>query len=484
MAADKSRSLVYRRLDDDRGAYALTRQADGVTRGFNSTWDARHFVEPLRFSGGRTGAADDFQAGVLTFAYLVDAFPANALLVGDRLSLGVTSALGTNVNDLRRAPYWVTDLDLEFRRVQAPGDTGTEAKLVGVVRVTATGVLARVAQLRLGAQPFTGGDTGPGRLLSPMQPIAQDYPAVFGPFDTTIQVRGVETAKLRGADIDRTDPIALAKGYAADSGALLFEALTDDGLVWETLDGRRNREPIVTLTASEVERSAHWSRSLNGLVNRLTLTYGPEGDRHEVTVEDPDSIAQYGEYATGRETELLYEADARRVATLTVGRNSRPVWSIDRLDLDVLRSVDQAKAAALVAADIGDLIEVAGLPAQAPYSRWLYVEGAEVSVDRHNWRLTLFTSDAGRTGAPLRWQDVDPARTWADVATDDRGEPLTWLSASAWFDPPTSTGVYRWLDVPTDQKWWHIGRDYFGNPETRDGGDARVPTWESYPNDP
>ena len=57
--------------------------------------------------------------------------------------------------------------------------------------------------------------------------------------------------------------------------------------------------------------------------------------------------------------------------------------------------------------------------------------------------------------------------------------PLTWFSAAAWFDPPTTSGVYRWLDVPTDQKWWHLAPG-----ETRDGGDARVPTWASYPNDP
>ena len=478
---DKARSLVYRRLDDDRGAYQLVRQTPGETRP-NATWDARHFVEPLRFQGGRTGAADTFQAASITWAYLVDEFPADALRIGDRVGCSLTTAVmawGVNLNDLARAPYWVTDLDLEFRRVRAPGDVDAEPRLVGVVRVTATGVRARLANLRIGAQPFSGGDTGPARLNPILQPIAAQYPRTFYTFDTTVQVRGVETAKLAAADVDRSDPVALLDAYASDSGALLFEALDDSGMVWETVDGRRNREPIVTLTASEVEKTAHWSRSLNGLVNRLTITYGPEGDRHEVTVEDAESIALYGEFATGWDSQLLYLADAQRVAQLIVGRNSRPRWALDRLDVDVLRSLPADKAAALVVADVGDLVEVAGLPAQAPYSRWLYVEGVEVTVDRHNWRLTVYLSDAGRTGAPLRWQDVDPALTWADVATDDRGEPLTWFSAAAWFDPPTTSGVYRWLDVPTDQKWWHLAPG-----ETRDGGDARVPTWASYPDNP
>jgi hypothetical protein len=481
---------VVRKLGDDRGAYQLVRAADpsGPRVGQPRVWDARNLLA-LRFSAGRRRAGEDFPAKIITWSYPLDpdadpnvANRYDSVRVGDQVSLDLTTGaldtLGIDVNDYQRGVGFVTDVQLSYRRLGR--------QMLGVVDVTAVGAFGRIGQTRIGLTAI-GRSTGPTRANLLLDAVDQQLGDQADTYSTTShQTIGVETVQLRTVDLDHTDPVSLLKSWAADSGALLIENMSVGNLAirWETLDGRRNREPVVSLTADELAATATWSAGLQGLVNKMTLTYGDDPNRAEVTVTDDDSIARFGEYAVGRDTDLVYLADAQRIARLTVGRNSRPRPGIERLDFNVLDQLPAAKAGALVGADVGDLVELAGLPASAPYSRWVYIEGHEVTVTADTWRLTVYVSPAGRTGAPVRWQDVTPDLTWAQATADETGEPLTWLSAAGWFDPPNAGAAYRWVDVPTDQQWWHIGRDYFGNPEARDSGDTRVPTWQSYPNDP
>lgn len=470
----ESGSYVLRTIDggtDRRGAYSVARGAVGSRPG--RSWNATNSLT-LSYTVGRQAAGQSFDAAVIQFSFVLDSLDDyDDLRMGDRVVININpkaqALLGVDISDVFRVKGFVTDLDLSYRK-QGSG-------IVGVVHATASGPLARMGQATVGATPWYM--ETPRMRLDRLAPLVKTAIGRDHPEDYSIYYVGTEAAYLAPQDVDRRSAADLARGWAEDTGGLFYES-TAGRLTFEAADGRRNRAAIAQLQADQIASGTTWAQSLGGLVNRLTLSYGLSADAQtELTVLDQASIDEFGEYATGKTTQLAHVEDAQRVGALTVGRNSSPHWSISRVEVDLLRSVPRDVAGALVVADVGDLVELVGMPSTSPGGRYVFVEGVEVTLTAHDWRLVLFLSDASRTGAPLRWQDVDPALTWAQATTDDYGDPLTWLGAASWFDPPTTGDVYRWLDVPVDQRWFHLAPG-----ENRDAGDLRAPTWSSYPNDP
>lgn len=450
---------------------------------------------------GREGANQQHEPGTLTFSFRPTAAGRTAwgtdhpelpyltelevLKVGTPVTWEIQSLFAKYLNDSTATidpevyanafTGWVTDIRLEYVR-QAAGPPAP------VAHVTAQGVKARAAQVRIGGAPY------------PAEPLYVRRNRIWGAADAVL-VQGDNTSgageqafgnwtpqlnadaqvMIAARDVDRTDPVALAESLAADVGAVWFESIRRDSrLMWQAMDDRSGRTPLVELSAAEVARTATWGESLAGLVNRYTVEYGPEEARAEVTVEDSASIALYGEYAASRSTELLELADAERLAAIIVGRNSRPVWTITRLEVDLLDlALEKAKARdLLLRADVGTLIALSALPATAPSGRYFFVEGSEVVLTKHDARLVLFVSDAGRTGAAMKWEEVPPALTWAAAPPS-----MTWLQASSWFELPPEQ--VRWVDVPSDVTWWQLGPG-----EVRPDGDGRAPSWASYPDNP
>lgn len=435
----------------------------------------------LTFGVGRKGPADQFDPSLIR--YRVAPFNLEQLKryrVGDASAVQITAAacealgvdVGTNLH--QRSKGFITDLTLSYVR-------GSDRVVRPVLDVLATGTLARLGQARYASPNVSRTvDDAVWDVLTTCGPeiVAAPWTASYFSFYSP----HVSTPYLRYVDADSRNALEVARGWAADAAGNLYESAQDGRITFEPVDGRRNREPVATLDAGDVALDVTWSNTLAGLCNRYTVTYGLTESRQEVTVTDDVSVSLYGLYAAGRDTDLRFVEDATTVANLVVGRSSRPRWTMSAVRVNMLRGgLPLELVRALAVADIGDLLEFVGLPSTAPQARYFYVEGLEVELTRHDWFLTLYLSEGGSTGAPLRWQDVSPALTWADSdqLVDTEGEPLTWLSSAAWFDPPTLSGVYRWLDVPADQAWKHLAPG-----EDRDGGDTRSPTWTSYPENP
>ena len=435
----------------------------------------------LSWRVGRQQANQSFDAGILTFSYPVDGVEEVAeWSTGDKVSVGVAPGAWLFLNDnpdtggdpnkyQRGFAGTVSDLQLDYRRL-APG-----RPLQAVLSVTVVGPKARAGQLLIGDEPWpvetiaarkTRIETlaevaWPDELVAPMAGWAPPAPDTT---DTYVIAR----------DVDRSSALDLYEELAGDVGAGVFESTRYAyRILWADIAYREDRTPIVTLRPEEVAATAQWGMSMAGLVNRYTVTYGPDDDRHEVTVTDPASIARFGEYAGSRQTQLRDVDKAQRLAQLTVGRNSRPTWAITRLDVDMLDlALPRVKARELLCAEIGDLIELEGLPTSAPGPRHYYVEGSELTVSTHDVRLTVYVSEAGRTGAPLAWEDLPSTLAWVQV-----DPTLTWLQAAGWYVQPTDEG--RWSDVPGNVSWWTLAPG-----EVRQDGDPRGPTWSSYPEDP
>ena len=211
---------------------------------------------------------------------------------------------------------------------------------------------------------------------------------------------------------------------------------------------RRGITPTLRLDACDVLVSPVWTRSTEGLTNRVTVIYGPEpedgGEQPSLTVANAESIAVRGRYDTSLSTELARLADAQAKATLLLTRNSYPVWIMSALPVDVA-GLTEADTLALLSLDMHELVELTGLPVvgTTPGTASLWVEGWSERLAYGAHELTLSVSGYCRTSPPPRWDDYDPAATW-DTA------PGTWDQAVCGGPQPTHG---RWSDVPASTRW-------------------------------
>lgn len=262
--------------------------------------------------------------------------------------------------------------------------------------------------------------------------------------------------QVRARDVDRQTALTLVEQLAESTGSVLAE-LRDGTLEWQDSEHRRNVAQLVQLAADDVLAGVPWRLDVVGLVNDLTVFYGPNpvsGERTSVRVVDPQSAnpaTGIGTLANRLDSELENAADATSLAQLAVARYGRPAWRTEQLDVDLLRTVDQATARLLLTAEFGALLTVTGFPSGGPFtSRRLFVEGWTETITRDGWRWQPAVSDYGLTGAPVRWADVPGAITWATI-----DPTLTWFGLAA-VDFGQADTVDRWLDIPADLRWTEV----------------------------
>lgn len=501
--SDESRVIrklagVYQ-VAGQRGAVIVT---DGRPAPPAWTLDADQLLD-VQLRRGRDRAGADFEPGLLTFSVpAVGAGAVDRFTVGDLVKLRVSDALWAFLNGtaaiggLPDAAVYAND----FRGTVSDARLAYHRQGAGrppqpVVQVTVVGPLARAAQAMIGDEPWTNGEPVTDRAV---RIYNAGNAAAFAGWGGSVMYPWIplpsyyDNVIMPARDVDRQSPVTLLNELAGDIGGWVRESIKRHSRIMiEPLETRAGRTPLVQLTPAEIADTATWQQTLQGLVNRYTVEYGgqdPFGDgtRHEVTVVDEDSVARFGDYAASRSTKYLgywpwpaplsYDdpQPAQRLARLVVGRNSRPTWSITRLDVDLLDlALPRAKAMELLRADVGDLVELTGMPTSAPDVRWLFVEGSELTVTKHDVRLTLYVSDANRTGAPMTWDSSPADLTWADVRAG-----MTWLQAAGWFEPPP-TGPQRWVDVPGNLRWIDLAALV-----TEYDNDPAAPTWASYPDAP
>ena len=204
--------------------------------------------------------------------------------------------------------------------------------------------------------------------------------------------------------------LALETGYVVDvahldtAGSSIADAMqtvtkTEEGLLFVDGDGQlvlharshRWGKPVaMTISAEEIDPSATFSLDTQDLVNvaRITRPFGPTQ-----LAKDPASIAAYDERRI--EETLLYttDAEAAEAAIRIVNWRSQPTWRLAPITLDLLtlRSSQQAAALAL---ELGDIIEITGLPATSPVgsSVQVFIEGWTETISDDAWTLALNTS--------------------------------------------------------------------------------------------
>lgn len=409
-------------------------------------------VGPLTITRGRTQPDQRPDASTLTVTLSTDHLVELPRL-GDPVAVDLSAAAETYfaapASAVPRFRGSVTDL------AARPVDAVTgEARLT----LVAAGNRATLAGIDVGTDPWPAELDG-ARADRVLTAAAADNPAIDVAFVDvgTLTVAGRDPAKVKAGQ--------LLDDLAVSTGGELVER-RDGRLAWHDAAHRDSTPVAVTLAAADVIADAMWRQNLSGLLNDLTLTYAAG----TVTVTDTTAIAETK--MRGQQditTDLAGETDALTRATDLVGRYGWPRWRLDVLPVDLLRTVDPAQGAALLALDFADLLEVVGFPTTGPFvEAQLWVEGSTEEITRHGWRLSLNVAEFGLTATPPRWADVPGAgapefrlwntrtRTWQTIPADglrwvDVDLELTWLAAVSWQLPQVS--IDRWIDQPGNHHW-------------------------------
>lgn len=397
----------------------------------------------VTISHGRGRADEQPEAASAQVACYADALT-SLPDVGDALTvhLGATARDYLGLTDLAAweaaRPRFVGTVS-DVRAV--PGAAGLAG--AGILTVTATGPKARLGRLIVGDVPWPAELDGAraDRILQAAQ-TASGGAYTLGPIDPG-------TVTVLGRDVDAQPALGLLDELAQQAGAV-FVARRDGALEWHDAEHRRGvTQNALQLSAQHVLRDAVWEQTLAGLVNDLTLTYGPEGTsgQAEVRSQDGTSVTAYGRVASRLTSQLLDSATAQARLGELLGRRSRPRWQLTQLALEVLRALPPALAAQVAAVELGRLIVVTGFPESGPFvTARLYVEGWQETFSRDSWRVQLSVSEYALTGPAPRWADVRDVVTWATFPAD-----VSWLAAVGWYPGDPLTG--RWLDIPADQSW-------------------------------
>lgn len=316
-----------------------------------------------------------------------------------------------------------------------------------LLELVAVAPAARAGRIRIGDTPWPA-ETDGARAQHILDATVAKTGITLGTVDP-----GQATVLAR--DVDSQPPLDLLYQLGVASGGRLH--LARDGAVsWHDAIHRRNALAVTELTADDVLRDTLWRLDLAGLVNDVTVTYGPElldangeptGEQNEVTVTDPVSIASpFGRLSARIVTQLANADDATELASQLVGRRSRPRWRIDALEVELLRTLSPAQTLALLKAQPGDLLAVTGFPESGPQTTArLFAEGWTEIASRYTWSMALDVVAYSLAGASPRWVDVDPATRWQDVPAD-----LTWQQAIGWH---TDADLGRWVDQPSSRRW-------------------------------
>lgn len=230
---------------------------------------------------------------------------------------------------------------------------------------------------------------------------------------------------LAGSDLNLENGQAVVYGQAAGGSDYLTEiravTTTEGGLVYvdgagqfrfHARDHRYNRPLGAVRAAEDADPGLYPAYDLQGVVNDVTVT-----GQANVTARytDPASIAQRGIYAPSPIASLSRDPlDVWSMATWQVNGRSAPTPTYRQVTFD-LATLPADAPAQLLALDVGDRLQLTGLPGQAADTAPdLIVEGWTETATPDQWRLTFNTSPAGRYDV---WRLDDAAHSVLDSTT-------------------------------------------------------------------
>jgi hypothetical protein len=413
-------------------AWSGTAHGSSSTRSSSPIVDMSCLVDKVTIHHGREDTTDQPEPAVATLELDLhpDLGPVPVELeIGSRLAITTTPPGGATVT---RFAGRVTDLNLGWE------DAGEDTPEARIGQLQAVAYVADLGRRTVGEEPW------PAELDGAR--VARIMTAAGAPLNPATSDPGRVTILAR--DIDTRDALSTAQDVAVSASGMVWHSRAGE-VRYADVDHRKGVAVALDLDACDVLVTPTWRRTVEGLINRLTLGYGvaPEGGQQPTYFDErPESIARYGTYAFSLTSELSTLADAQALAQMLLVRNIAPVWNLAALPIDI-EAFEPARYAALLGLEVHDLIRVTGFPAMAsaPTSAALWVEGWTETLTAGRHELDLTVSGYCRTAPSPQWDTLDPNWTW-----DALDPTLTWDAISC-LGPMTSFG--RWSDVPASTRW-------------------------------
>jgi hypothetical protein len=388
------------------GAHAVTVYPDATLTGGA---DLSCLIDTLTINHGRddTGSQPDSSSVSIDLTTDYDPLPA-MVEIGSYLKVTTTTTTG---GTFPRFLGRITDIALGWE------DAGEATPDHGVGKLTAVGNLADLGRKVVGDAPFPQELDGSrvSRVLA-LAGITLD-PLYSDP----------GTVQILPRDIDSQPALDVCQGTAASAGGVLWE--TASGLIrYADANHRKGTPSALTLDACDLFVTPTWRRTLEGLVNEVSIGYGVAaegGEQPRYTATNDPSKARFGRYGYTVTTELAALADASAMGQLLLVRNSSPVWVMAALPVDT-KGLDDARMDALLALDVHSLITLTGLPSvgAAPTSAVLWVEGWKETLTWGGHALELVVSGYCRTVPPPAWDAVDPSWVWGGTGWTEQRRNL------------------------------------------------------------
>jgi hypothetical protein len=189
------------------------------------------------------------------------------------------------------------------------------------------------------------------------------------------------------------------------------------------------------MSACEIE--ADWSAgySYAGMVNRLSVTYGPTptgGEQPQKIYTAPASITAYGLLESSLSTDLATVGDADTMAANMFVSASVSKPSLPSLNFDLWRTLDLATGTAFLTSGNRPLASfwyIPDLPDLLPINPngYLWCEGIHHTITADGWTIEASVSDPWPYGNAWQWGQLPSSQSWAamPVAT-------TWRTVNDW----------------------------------------------------
>jgi hypothetical protein len=391
--------------------------------------DVSCWVDRLTIRHGRENTSDQPAAAAVTMdldlATVLGPFP--AVEIGDRVTVTTTPPGGSPST---RFAGRVTDLEYSWT------DAGTETPDFGTGQLIAVGYLADYGRRNVGEVAY------PQELDGAR--VARVATAAGLPLDPAFSDPG--RVQILAREIDPRNALEVMQDTAISAVGMVW--YTRAGQVrYADSDHRRGVPVTLELDACDILITPAWKRDLGGLVNQVSIGYGPSGAEGTYTNVAAESIAVRDTYAYVAGTLLATLADASAFGNMLLARNSSPTWIMSALPVDII-GLDPARYQQLLDLEVGSLIRLTGLPVlgAAPTSAVLWVEGWTEALAYGTHDLELTVSGYCRTTPLPQWDQVPIEWTWDTVDPPT----MTWDQASC-ISPLPSYG--RWSDVPASLRW-------------------------------